>query len=325
MPDQNYSYHRRDQWLLHTSSSTGIRFTDQAVNLDTGQVIATATPQTKEWWDAAIARATSPYTEEDLMSDKKPRRLRIRRRETHVDEAVLETLVEARLISHTEQMVAKESQKLIDTGYKRGKTTGYNEGHGQGYTEGIAAGTQVAENAQHARAAALQANTDRMTGSRVTISMVNEASPRYENLNNGWGFMTPPELQNRGTAADIRIYAFLPELVYEYRVELRQRVFRLTIWKGYQDGSAKKIEIEFNFTEEALQEYGEGAGALLNFLCTICVQGTKYVDAELLCEFMADWVVSTRGSDDGPTIHVPRSARPTALAKFRDAVGLIDE
>jgi len=154
---------------------------------------------------------------------------------------------------------------------------------------------------------------------------VNEASPRYENLNQGWGFMTPLELQNRGTVADVRIYAFLPELRYEYRVDTRQRMFRLTILKGYQDGSAKEIAIEFNFTEEALQQHGEGAGALLNFLCIICVQGTKYVDAELLCEFMADWVVSTRGSEDAPTIHVPKSARPTALAKFRDAVGLVDE
>lgn len=259
------------------------------------------------------------------MSDKKPRKLRIRRRERHIDEAVLETLVEARLVSHTEQIVAKESDKLIESGLKRGKTIGYNEGHTQGYKEGMATGARQAETAAHSRAEALQANQDRITGTRVTISMVNEASPRYENLNQGWGFMTPLELQNRGTAADIRIYAFLPELIYEYRQDVRQRVFRLTILKGYQDGSAKKIAIEFNFTEEALQQHGEGAGALLNFLCIICVQGTKYVDAELLCEFMADWVVSTRGGEDHPTIHVPKSARPTALAKFRDAVGLVDE
>lgn len=259
------------------------------------------------------------------MSDKKPRRLRIRRRETHVDEAVLETLVAARLITHTSEIVEKESEKLREVGFQRGRKKGYNEGHHTGYKEGQAAGTRQAETAQHAKAAALQANQDRITGARVTISMVNEPSPRFENLNNGWGFMTPMELQNRGTVADIRIYAFLPELVYEYRRDVRQRMFRLTIYKGYQDGSAKKIAIEFNFTEEALQQHGEGAGALLNFLCIICVQGTKYVDAELLCEFMADWVVSTRGGEDHPTIHVPRSARPTALAKFRDAVGLIDD
>ena len=259
------------------------------------------------------------------MSDKIPRRLRIRRRHKHVDEAVLETLVEARLVSHTKELVAKETKKVREQGFKHGKTAGYNEGHTQGYKEGMATGTRQAETAQHARAEALQANQDRITGTRVTISMVNEASPRYENLNQGWGFMTPLELQNKGTVADVRIYAFLPELRYEYRVDTRQRMFRLTILKGYQDGSAKEIAIEFNFTEEALQQHGEGAGALLNFLCIICVQGTKYVDAELLCEFMADWVVSTRGSEDAPTIHVPKSARPTALAKFRDAVGLVDE
>lgn len=259
------------------------------------------------------------------MSDKKPRRLRIRRRDTHVDEAVLETLVEARLISHTEQIVAKESEKLREAGFQRGRKKGYNEGHHTGFKEGQEAGTRQAETAQHARAEAQRDREDRMTGTRVTISMVSEASPRHENLNQGWGFMTPMELQRRGTAADIRIYGFIPELQYEYRVDTRQRVFRLTIYKGYQDGSAKEIAIEFNFTEEALQQHGEGAGALLNFLCIICVQGTKYVDAELLCEFMADWVVSTRGSEDHPTIHVPKSARPTALAKFRDAVGLVDE
>lgn len=259
------------------------------------------------------------------MSDQKPRRVRVRRREKHVDEAVLETLVQARLVTHTEEIVAQESEKLVQSGLQRGKKIGYNEGHNQGYKEGIATGTRHAEAAAHAKADAVRSREDRMTGSRVTISMVNEPSPRFENLNHGWGFMTPLELQNRGTARDIRIYAFLPELVYEYRQDTRSRVFRLTIYKGYQDGSAKKIAIEFNFTEEALQQHGEGAGALLNFLCIICVQGTKYVDAELLCEFMADWVVSTRGSETAPTIHVPKSARPTALAKFRDAVGLIDD
>jgi len=326
MPSQVYCNAGGDRWLFHTTTRTGIKLTDQAISLDTGQVIYTTTPQTQEWWDAVIAGTTSSaYTEEDLMSDKKPRRLRIRRRDTHVDEALLETLVEARLITHTEEIVAKETKKVREQGFKQGKTAGYNEGHTQGYSEGVATGTRVAETAAHAKATALQNAKDRVTGSRVTISMVNEASQRYENLNQGWGFMTPMELQNRGTAADIRIYAFLPSLRYEYCQDIRRRAFHLTIFKGYQDGSAKKIAIEFNFTEEALQQHGEGAGALLNFLCVICVQGTKYVDAELLCEFMADWVVSTRGGEDHPTIHVPKSARPVALAKFRDAVGLVDE
>lgn len=330
MSNQDYRNTGGDRWLLHTSSRTGVRFTDQAINLDTGRVISTPTPQTEEWWATAIAGATekapSPYPEEELMSkDKKPRRLRIRRREKHVDDALLETLVEARLVSHAEKIVAKQTEVIREAGYSRGKTAGYNEGHNQGYKEGVATGTRNAETAAHARAEAQQSRADRMTGTRVTISTMSEANPRHENLNQGWGFVTPMELQRRGTPADIRIYGFIPELDYRYRADTRNRVFELRIYKAYQDGSSKEIAIEFNFTEEALQDSGEGAGALLNFLCIICVQGTKYVDAELLCEFMADWVVSTRGSDDHPTIHVPRSARSTALAKFRDAVGLVDE
>jgi len=256
------------------------------------------------------------------MTTKPARRLRIRKKREGVDQALIDKLVEQGIAKRGKELVKTERAKIREAatkeGVKKGRSIGYNEGYSAGTREGRDATTkEFKARALRPQSTAAQFQTEMMS--------VTPGNPRYENLNNGWGFLTPASMQRECDSANqVYIVAAKPELFYEYRADVRLRVFELRIWKAYQGGETKKIEIVCNFSEEAMQ-MEEGAGALLNFLCIICVEGAKYMDAALLCEYMADWVTTTRGRDEGPTIHVPKSARPTALAKFRDAIGLRDE
>ncbi len=256
------------------------------------------------------------------MKANAPRRLRIRKKHDGIDQALIDKLVAQGIAKRGKELIKAERTKVREAGLKegekKGRSIGYNEGYSAGSREGVESTTK-----QFQERALKPAGRD--VQFRTAIDSMTPGNRRYENLNNGWGFLTPAEMQRQCDSPEqVYIVAAKPQLFYEYRADMRLRVFELRIWKAYQGGATKKIEIVCNFTEEAMQ-MEEGAGALLNFLCIICVEGAKYMDAALLCEYMADWVTSTRGREEGPTIHVPKSARPTALAKFRDAIGLTDD
>lgn len=258
--------------------------------------------------------------EEEKMTTAKPRRLRVRRRTESVDDAVIEKLVEDRLTTRTSALVAKHKAQIMKTGVDAGRSEGHDIGYAAGLRDGVKQGEANAERRRNEREIVAH---DGMRPDPVAVRTVSEANPRHENLNNGWGFVTPMEIQRHCTADQMYIYGFFAEMRYENDVRSRMRVFTLRIHKAYQDGTVKLFELSYTFSEESLHD-GEGASALIGFLCMLCTMGSRFVDAEMLCEFMADWVTSTRGREDGPTLHVPKSARATALKRFRDAVGLVD-
>lgn len=239
------------------------------------------------------------------MTTKTPRRLRIRKKRDSVDQALIDKLVEQGIAKRGKEIIKAERAKIREAAFKEGEKKGHTAGYNEGHTSGKREGKDITTREFQDRALRPQSQSAQFqTG-------INTVAPK-----------------DRISLEDSQTYTitFKPELRYEYRIDTRLRVFELCIWKNYQGGETKKVAIVCNFSEEAMQQE-EGAGALLNFLCIICVEGAKYMDAALLCEYMADWVTSarTRIDADTPMIRVPRSARPTALAKFRDAIGLMNE
>lgn len=258
------------------------------------------------------------------MTEKTPRRLRVRKRQSSVDQAVIDKLVEEQLSRRAEEILAKEKKAIAETAWHKGNEQGYGKGQKDGFKQGQARGKEDATQEFHSRAAGQV--DDRLRRFGTNESLETAGSERYEGLNQGWGFLVPYTIQNRcSSPADVSVFAYKAELQYDYRVDVNQRVFTLYIWKGLQDGSTRKVAVDCNFSEESLQQ-ASGANALLDILCTICVEGAKYMDGSQLCEYMADWVTTTQARNaEGPTIRVPKSARPTALKKFRHAVGLMNE
>lgn len=256
------------------------------------------------------------------MTVKKPKRLRIRRRrESSVDQKMIDMLVKAQLKKQTEKLLAIERNTILKEGEKRGFTAGERAGK----LKGIAEATQKAEKDADTR---LQAEIKKQNRDAKQIACDVKRSitgiPRANYDEGGYAIPEALSAEARRRNTSVQMYAFTADMTYEYHAPSLSRIFKLTIWKTYREviDAITEIAIDFKFSEEHLRR--TGGTDIVELLCQVAIEGARHVDAELMCAWMAEWVTTTRARDDGPTIHVPRGAISKARDRFRAAVGLPD-
>lgn len=256
------------------------------------------------------------------MTVKKPKRLRIRRRQETVDQKMIDMLVAAQLKEHTEKLLAIERNTIL----KQGEARGFSAGERAGITKGIAQATQKAEKDADTRVQE-EVKKQNRAAKEIACDVARTISHYPATVYADDGYTIPEALrtQARTRNLSVQMYAFAADMTYEYHAVSLSRLFKLTIFKTYREvtDAITEIAIDFKFSEEHLRR--TGGVDIIELLCQVAIEGARHVDAELMCAWMAEWVTTTRARDgDGPTIHVPRGAIDKARDRFRAAVGLPD-
>lgn len=278
----------------------------------------TAPPLTTE----ERSRADTQAKKEKDMTVKKPKRLRIRRRQETVDQKMIDMLVAAQLKEHTEKLLAIERNTIL----KQGEARGFSAGERAGITKGIAQATQKAEKDANTRVQEEVKKQNRAAKEiACDVARTIRHYPATVYADDGYTIPEALRTQARTRNLSVQMYAFAADMTYEYHAVSLSRLFKLTIWKTYREvtDAITEIAIDFKFSEEHLRR--TGGVDIIELLCQVAIEGARHVDAELMCAWMAEWVTTTRARDgDGPTVHVPRGAIDKARARFRAAVGLPD-